>query len=194
MAKGASFITNSVTLSMIEAACSTRFRTAGALSSSAATAVPTNREKTTICRISLRAMASKIDVGTRWVMKPCSEKASVEAAGAAAITASGRCMPAPGCRSCTMVRPSSRETIEAPMNQVMVLTPIRPTEAASSMWAMPATRVVKTSGAMIILISRRKTSVTRLRLEAAAEAWSALRKWLRPHPVRTPKIIAPTMK
>ncbi|MND90790.1 hypothetical protein D3C80_828850 [compost metagenome] len=56
------------------------------------------------------------------------------------------------------------------MNQVMVLTPMRPTEAASSMWAMPATRVVNTSGAMIILISRRKMSVTRLRLDAAAVA------------------------
>ncbi|VTO18927.1 Uncharacterised protein [Brevundimonas vancanneytii] len=56
------------------------------------------------------------------------------------------------------------------MNQVMVLTPIRPTEAASSMCAMPATRVVNTSGAMIILIKRRKTSVIRFRFDAAAEA------------------------
>ncbi|MND72628.1 hypothetical protein D3C80_641830 [compost metagenome] len=170
MARGASFITNSVTFSMMLAACSTRFSTAGALSSRAATAVPTNREKTTICRISFLAMASKIEVGTRCVTKPCSEKASVEAAEAVASAACGRCMPAPGCSSCTMTRPSSSDTTEAPMNQVMVLTPIRPTEAASSMWAMPATRVVKTSGAMIILIRRRKTSVISDRFVAAAAA------------------------
>ncbi|MNT15057.1 hypothetical protein D3C72_1500900 [compost metagenome] len=140
------------------------------MSSRAATAVPTNSEKTTICRISFLAMASKIEVGTRCVTNPCSEKASVEAAGAVASAACGRCMPAPGCNSCTISRPSSNDTIEAPMNQVMVLTPIRPTEAASSMWAMPATRVVKTSGAMIILIRRRKTSVISDRFVAAAAA------------------------
>ena len=61
------------------------------------------------------------------------------------------------------------------MNQPMVLAPIRPTAAASSMWAMPATRVVNTSGAMIILISRRKTSVMIDRPSAACVAWPGSR-------------------
>ena len=193
MAKGASFITNSVTFNMIDAACSTRCSTAGALSSSDATAVPTKTEKTTICRISFLAMASKMEVGTRWVMKPCREKASVDAAVAAAV-ASGRCMPEPGCSSCTMTSPSSNDTTEAPMNQTMVLTPMRPTEAASSIWAMPATRVVNTRGAMIILIRRRKMSVTRFRLPAAALACSGERNWFSPQPARTPRTIAPMMR
>ena len=70
---------------------------AGALLSSAATAVPTNSEKTTICRISFLAMASTIEVGTRWVMKPLRVKASVLATpGVAAAAAVCMCSPAPG--------------------------------------------------------------------------------------------------
>ena len=115
-------------------------------------------------------MASTIDVGTRWVTKPLSVKASVLAAVGAAAAAVSRCSPAPGCSRWTIIRPTNSETTEAPMNQVMVLTPMRPTEAASSMWAMPATRVVNTSGAMIILIRRRKTSVISDRFVAAAAA------------------------
>ena len=60
-----------------------------------------------------------------------------------------------------MTRPMLSDTMEAEINQNMVLAPIRPMAAASSIWAMPATRVAKISGAMIILISRRKPSVTR---------------------------------
>ncbi len=42
------------------------------------------------------------------------------------------------------------------------------------MWAMPTTRVENTSGAMIIRIRRRKTSVTRPKFAAQALAVSAL--------------------
>ena len=93
-----------------------------------------------------------------------------------------------------MIRPMVSETIEAVMNQAMVLTPTRPMEAASSMWAMPATRVENTSGAMIILISRRKTSVMMVRLSATDLACSGLSPWFTPQPTRTPSTIAPTMK
>ena len=67
------------------------------------------------------------------------------------------------------------ETSEARMNQPMVLTPTRPMLAASPMWAMPATRVVNTRGAMIILISRRKASVITLNQPAASTAWAGSR-------------------
>ena len=52
---------------MMVATWSTMASTAGALSSIDETAVPTKTENTTICRISLRAMASTIELGTRWV-------------------------------------------------------------------------------------------------------------------------------
>ena len=54
-----------------------------------------------------------------------------------------------------MTRPRASETSEATKNQSIDFTPTRPTAAASSMWAMPTTRVEKTRGAIIILISRR---------------------------------------
>ena len=63
------------------------------------------------------------------------------------------------------------------------------------MWAMPATRVENTSGAMIILISRRKTSVMierfvghRLGLVGAGVLID------QPSPTATPSTMAPTMK
>ena len=49
------------------------------------------------------------------------------------------------------------------MNQPSERTPTRPSAAMSPMWAMPATSVEKTSGAMIILIRRRNSAVTMLR-------------------------------
>jgi hypothetical protein len=192
IASGASFITKPVTFSMTWAPCSASSRICGALLSSEATAVPTNRLNTTICRISFLAMASKIEVGTRWVRKPCRVKVSVEAAGALAATlvASFSTRPAPGCSRWTISRPSSSETAEALMNQPMVLAPIRPTAAASSMWAMPATRVVNTSGAMIILISRRNRSVPILNHLTASAVWAGSRYWLQAQPTRTPRTMA----
>ena len=54
--------------------------------------------------------------------------------------------------------PSSSETSDAVMNQPSALRPMRPTVFASPVPAMPATTVANTSGAMIILMSRRKMS------------------------------------
>ena len=53
----------------------------------------------------------------------------------------------------------SSEQNEATRNQPTALAPMRPTVFESPMLARPATRVAKTSGAMIILIMRRKMSV-----------------------------------
>ena len=58
-----------------------------------------------------------------------------------------------------MIRPSNSETSEALTNHSIALPPIRPTDFVSPICATPTTKVVKTSGAMIILIRRRKISV-----------------------------------
>ncbi|MOA67412.1 hypothetical protein D3C78_1945760 [compost metagenome] len=56
--------------------------------------------------------------------------------------------------------------------------PMRPTALASLMLARPVTRVAKTSGAMIILIMRRKMSVMRLKYEAICTASFSLCAYL----------------
>jgi hypothetical protein len=48
--------------------------------------------------------------------------------------------------------PMSSEMTDMARNQPRVFSPIRPTEAASSIWPIPVIRVDRTSGAMIILI------------------------------------------
>ena len=72
-----------------------------------------------------------------------------------------------------MTRPIESETIEAPINQPIVFAPTRPIAAASSICAIPATSVAKTSGAMIILIRRRKRSVRIERFSAISAARAA---------------------
>jgi argininosuccinate synthase len=67
-------------------------------------------------------------------------------------------MPTPGLQQLTRTGPAVSETSEAETNQPIVLAPTRPTAAASPMWPMPTTSVESTSGAMIILIRRRKRS------------------------------------
>ena len=76
----------------------------------------------------------------------------------------------------------------------MDFTPTRPTAAASSMWAIPATRVAKTRGAMIILIMRRKRVVITDRPSAKAEACSGDRKLWAAQPARTPVTMAAITK
>ena len=106
------------------------------------------------------AIASTADRGTRWVTNSFNVKDAVLRLVEAPASGSGRPMLLPGWRMLARTMPSSRETSEAVINQPIALQPTRPTVLASPMWAMPTTRVVKTSGAMIILISRRNTSVT----------------------------------
>ena len=127
----------------------------------AAAAVPKNTENTTICRISLRAMPSTIEVGTRWVMKSFIVRPVVVMP---ASVPTGGIMPAansasPGRNRFTRIRPSDSEMSEAMKNQPSALTPMRPTSLASPILAMPTTRVANTSGAMIILIRRRNSVV-----------------------------------
>ena len=137
---------------MMLAICSTSASTAVARSFAAAIAVPTKQENTTICRISLSAIASTMERGTRWLTNSVSD--SVDETWAAPPFGSAR--PTPGWNRCTITSPSVSDTSEAKMNQAIVLPPTRPMAAAPSICAMPATSVENTSGAMIILIRRRK--------------------------------------
>ncbi len=90
--------------------------------------------------------------------------------------------------------PSSSEITEAITNQAKVRRPTRPSAAVSPMCAMPTTSVENTSGAMIILIRRRKTSVTieKYPPSLASEAGSVT-FWWRSQPTTTPRAIAARM-
>ncbi len=70
---------------------------------------------------------------------------------------------APGWSRLTRISPSVSDTSDAPMNQPSVRAPIRPSALVSPICAMPVTSVANTSGAMIILISRRNRSLGMVR-------------------------------
>ena len=72
------------------------------------------------------------------------------------LPAAVSCIALPGSSQVASISPSVREMTDAKMNQPSALPPIRPTVAISPIFAMPTTSVENTSGAMIILISRRK--------------------------------------
>ena len=67
--------------------------------------------------------------------------------------------PRPGLNSCTVTMPIVMETMVATMNHPRDFPPIRRIEAAPSIRATPTTSVENTSGAMIILMRRRKPVV-----------------------------------
>ncbi len=103
----------------------------------------------------MRAIASRMLVGSR-----CSIKLRIVIAPATmpeVESAGGSCrvVMRPGCSSSTSASPRTSEITEATMNSARVCPPMRPMVAMSPIFAMPATRVVNTSGAMIILIRRR---------------------------------------
>ena len=68
-------------------------------------------------------------------------------------------MPAPGCSRCTISNPSNSDRNDIVRNQPSVLAPTRPTDLPSPILAIPTASVANTSGAITILIMRRKTSV-----------------------------------
>ncbi len=135
---------------------------------------PANSENTTICKISLLASASKIERGTRWVMKVFNAKSPVATTVGVAAVGSASSRPTPGRISCTMTIPRTSDMRLAPMNHRIVRVPMRPNEVLLPMCATPATSVENTSGAMIIRIKRRKMSVTTENESASAAARSAV--------------------
>ncbi len=130
-----------------------------AASPSAAAATPKNSENTTICRISLLAIASTALFGTRWVMNSLSDSDATLRLVAASASGSGRFKLSPGRSRLTMTMPSSSDTSEAETNHAIALRPMRPIALVSPICATPTTSVENTSGAMIILMRRRKMSV-----------------------------------
>ena len=88
-------------------------------------------------------------------------------------------MTFPGSNSPTMMRPSDSEMIEANMNQPSAFPPIRPTVRMSSIFAIPTTRVAKTSGEMIILMRRRKAPGRSAMPSENAALLSGNAEWLR---------------
>ncbi len=160
IAKGANFMTISVTFSIMAEASSASSMTRGDFFSSIEMAVPTKTAKMTICRISLSAMALMIDDGIRCSMKASIVKPSVEGT-LIASPATWRLMPTPGFSHSTISIPITSERTDMTRNQPRALIPTRPTEAASSIWPIPAIRVNSTSGAMIILIRVMKILVSK---------------------------------
>jgi len=79
-------------------------------SPSAVTATPANIEKTTICRISLFAIASMIERGTTWVTNSLRLSAETLRLVAVPVSGSGRLRFSPGRSRLTMTRPSASET------------------------------------------------------------------------------------
>ena len=86
--------------------------------------------------------------------------AAVSTPLAAVAGGSGRLRPTPGLEDVTRISPRVSDTRLAQMNQPSARRPTRPSAAMSPICAMPTTSVEKTSGAMIILISRRNKAVT----------------------------------
>ncbi len=121
----------------------------------AAQATPKNMENTTICRISLSTIGRIAESGNTCLTKPSSVMACASMPDATPLTT--LCTPSPGANRLTRISPSVSDTSEALTNHSIALPPTRPTAPASDMWPMPTTRVENTSGAMIILIRRRKT-------------------------------------
>ena len=100
-------------------------------------AIPKKTENTTICRISFRAMASRMLVGIACDTSTFRDRASPPTAAAASSAGIGSCMTLPGSNSPTMTRPSDSEMTEAKMNQPSALPPIRPTVRMSSIFRDP---------------------------------------------------------
>ena len=156
---GANHITKSVTFSITGTRSLMKAVTvfAGSVFSDAI-ANPKKHENTRICRISLVAIAWKKLAGKTCAMNSRRPSPPVFRLVAMSFSGSGRPRSSPGWNRLAKNMPSSRDTSEAVMNHPSALPPMRPTAFASPMPVMPATTVANTSGAMIILISRRKTS------------------------------------
>ena len=108
-------------------------------------------------------MAWMMLLGKTWVRKPCRVKSPVFSEVEAPASGSARLRSAPGWNTLTSSSPSSSDRKDALTNHSMARRPMRPTARPSVMLARPDTSVAKTSGAMIILIRRRKMVVTMLK-------------------------------
>ena len=119
--------------------------------------MPKNTENTTTCRMSPVAIASKMDVGNRWIRISHPVCGLVASEATAAAPSAGSEMPAPGWNQFTRPRPRNSATVVASSKKMSAFTAMRPIAFMSPVPAMPMTSVENSNGAMIILIIRRKT-------------------------------------
>src|SRR3954452_3974467 len=91
-------------------------------------ATPKKIENTTICRISLLAIASMALLGTRCVTNSFRESDVALTLVDAPASGSGMLSASPGRRMLTITRPIRSETRDAPTNQASALPPTRPTD------------------------------------------------------------------
>ena len=139
---------------------------AAPFSPTAARLQPRKMENTTICRISLRAIASIMLVGTACEIKTFSVKGSDCTAATAPASCATKLMPAPGWNILTMTRPNAIDNNEAQINRKKVLENIRPSVLASPILAIPTTNVEITRGA-IIIFTMRKNMVVKIEMSWA---------------------------
>ncbi|MNP18506.1 hypothetical protein D3C76_1109900 [compost metagenome] len=128
--------------------------------------MPKNIEKTTICRISLFAIAPTILVGMVCDRNPFNDMPLTASPVSTDSTGIARFRPAPGCSSVTINKPTRIDSTEELINHTMALPPTRPMVDVSPSFMMPTVSVLNTSGAITILISRRKISVRSVMLSA----------------------------
>ena len=105
------------------------------------------------------AIASTIERGTRCATNSFIDKDATLRLVAASASGSGRLRLSPGRSTLTRIMPTNSDTSDAATNHTIALAPMRPTALVSPICATPTTRVENTSGAMIILMRRRKISV-----------------------------------
>lgn len=95
-------------------------------------------------------------------MPPTASPVSTDSAGIA------RFRPLPGCSIVTINSPTRMDNTEELINQTIALPPTRPIVAVSPRRMMPTVSVLKTSGAITILMSRKKISVRSVMLSDQA--------------------------
>ena len=122
-------------------------------------ATPKNIANTTICNISFVPSASKILFGKICTTKSCKLNLVLVSPVVAVNSGIGKLTPTPGVNKFTINRPSNREIVDILKNQAKVFNPTRPIVEAFPIREIPTTRVLKTNGAIIILIKRKKISV-----------------------------------
>ena len=120
---------------------------------------PRKIENTTICKISLCAMASTMLVGKACEINTFSVKGSDATTPVVSAPCATKLIPVPGMKKFTVIKPKAIDSNEAQINKKSVLEKIRPRALASPILAIPTTRVETTNGAIIIFISRKKIVV-----------------------------------
>ena len=118
-------------------------------------AIPKRKQKTTICRTSPRAMASKMLVGIAF--RIASEKPTASATGTAST---GRVRFAPGWKTRPATQPRSRAMVVNASKTSRDFQPRRPRFPRLPAPPMAPIRTPKRSGAMMARMSRRKMSLT----------------------------------